>query len=285
MGTAAGITLSQTELDVVPYVDSSGNVYVGNPWNPPPGGSAVGLAGDRWPVRRVTLLQPNGFPLTTNVAETIFNLRDDLAVDQPDENDRPGIQRWSTNPNGTPDDPTDDIPLSRQFKGDYSWFSTIVPQTTTDLLGLQPAFTGRALCDISVVIFRRRDTTPSAISERLIEAEVFTDGEIGLYSTSTTPAADVDAAVDDIRPGNWIALMGVNQTTGSFMLKWYRLLALDDETATVNLANSNQQGRYAMVFGDQWPESSRENLRAAIFPGAISVVTKYGVEMGGSSGQ
>lgn len=249
-----------------------------------------------WPVRRITLPVPDTTGTTayaamnTPVAETIFRLRDDLAVEQPDESDRPSIQRWDI-------DTTSNTLLRRQYKGDYSWLATIVPTTNRGLEALQPSSAdyGEINCDVSVVVFRKRDETPSAESERLIEAELLQGGELVIYSSSNDNVEAkeaVDAAVEDLRPGNWISLMGVNQTTGDFVMKWYRLLSLDDETdeLILNRASSDGgdvtvQGRRAMILGPNWPATPNPatagqflpyitNLRAGIMPGAISVVTK-----------
>lgn len=273
------------------------NTAPGNPWNA--GDPTFPLTGSTWPVRRITLPTPDPtgtFPfisMPSPVAETIFRLRDDLAVEQPDESDRPSIQRWDTadidpftgNSNNTPKDLTDDSLLRRQYKGDYSWLATIVPTTGAGLEALQPANAdyGEISCDVSIVIFRKRDETPSLSSERLIEAELLQGGELVIYSTSGTLAKEaVDDAVDDIRPGNWISLMGVNQTTGDFVMKWYRILSLDDETIEnedVSTATGQFPLRRAMLIGPDWPAPTGgatvvTNLRAGFFPGAISVVTK-----------
>jgi len=287
LGSSSDTTLNN--LDLFPYT-YLGNPNLTNPWN-------ATLFGTRWPVRRITVLDTGGLMRKT-VAETIFRLRDDLAVEQPDESDRPSIQRWDLadvdfagTANGTPNDPSDDTLLRRQYKGDYSWFATIVPVTGAGLQALQPAISayGEIRYDVSVVVFRKRDDTPSATSERLINAELLQGGELILFSplSNTDPQAkqDVDAAVDDIRPGNWISLMGVNQTTGDFVMKWYRLLSLDDETDLINVPSlgSNLQGRRAMLIGPDWPAVPNgaggvlpqiADLRAGLFPGTISVTTK-----------
>ena len=232
-----------------------------------------------WPVRRLSVPQADGLPLTKNVAEVIFRLRDDLAVEKPERGDVPSIQRWSTadidpvtgTPNNTPNDPTDDTLLSRQYQGNFSWLATIVPSTREALIGLQPAARKSYPYEVSVVVFYKRVPTPAAETERLINAEMIGTGELAIYGATID---QVDAAVEGIRPSNWVAVMGVNQTTGTFMLKWYRLLALDDETHTINLTSSNPQGRYAMLMGPDWPLGSYENLRVAILPGIASVVTR-----------
>ena len=235
-----------------------------------------------WPVRRVTLPIPTTAAtaflgtvetMTPEVAETIFRLRDDLAVEQPKQTDVPSIQRWDVDGTNL---------LRRQYKGDYSWLATIVPTTGDRLAALQPANAdyGNRAYDVSIVIFRKRDETPSAESERLIEAELLDGGELVIYSTGAYPKDEVDAALEDIRPGTWISLMGVNQTTGDFVMKWYRLLSLDDkeETGDINVPSFgtgfNAIGRRAMLIGPDWPADSIANLRAGLFPGVISVVTK-----------
>jgi len=308
LGTATALNPNPVlpNLDIFPRLTNIDGDVVNwrNPWlrNPNIPGSNFALPGERWPVRRLTVLDANGL-MRTAVAETIFRLRDDLAVDQPDESDRPSIQRWDTadidpttgKVNNTPNIPGDDSLLRRQYKGDYSWLATIVPSTGAGLEALQPANAqyGQISCDVSIVVFRKRDDTPAAASERLINAELLPGGELVLYSnsTSTPPKDEVDAAVEGIRPGSWISLMGVNQTTGDFVMKWYRLLSLDDETIEIVLESGlgTVSGRRAMLIGPDWPAApnptgppSRSpsplpyvpNLRAGIFPGAISVVTK-----------
>jgi len=254
-----------------------------NPWRP-------ALAGTVWPVRRVTFGAPDPagtyplIPVTTSVAETIFSLRDDLAVELPDEADRPGVQRWSTSdPNNTPIDPTDDLLLARQYNGNYTWLATVVPTTSKALLGLQPANSsyGQYSYDVSVVVFRKRDMVPSATSERLVDAVLLPGREVELFVQGATDPAVLDQALDEIRPGNWICILGVNQANGDFVMKWYRLLSLDDETSKnldIEAATSDQYYRRAMLIGPDWPARTAQNevinLRAIVLPGTISAVTR-----------
>jgi len=287
MGRAAGVAAGTAELEGFPLWDIPSNQaaeVLGMPevWSDAMVAANV-VPGGTWPVRRITLPQAGGFPFTTEVAETIFRLRDDLAVEQPDENDQPSIQRWDTaDPNNTPNDLTDDTLLRRQYKGDYSWLATIVPTTVDRVEALQPANAdyGNRTYDVSIVTFRKRVETPSAESERLIEAELLQGGELVIFDRNNVKQ-NVDDAVEDIRPGNWIALMGVNPTTGDFVMKWYRLLSLDDETTEVGVVTTNslRQGRRAMLIGPDWPAPVGvapvvTDLRVGIFPGVISVVTK-----------
>jgi hypothetical protein len=271
--------------------------YSTNPAYPAAGRQLLGA----WPVRRMTLPIPDAsgrysyIPMTQDVAETIFRLRDDLAVSLPDRDDAPAMQLWQTaDVRNTPNDPTDDLPLTRKYLGNFSWLATIVPQTLEARDGLQPAERKGQLYDVSVVVFYKRDPTPSAESERMIEAEMQGVGELVLFDPGNDPTV-VDAAVKDIKAGDWIAVMGVNQTSGTFMLKWYRILALDEDTYTdyVNTTDSNLPMRRAMVTGPDWPKTPDPsltppflpyigNLQAAILPGVASVVTREMVMEGES---
>jgi len=244
-----------------------------NPWWNP--SSGLRLTGNAWPIRRLTVRDTNGF-MSTAVAETIFRLRDDLATTQPNQDDLPSIQNWDLD--NTTTTPT---LLRRQYKGDYSWLATIVPTSSEALAALQPNTAnndyGEPRYDVSVVVFRRREVAPSETSERLIRAEMINNDELVVYGNDTTI---VDAALDEIRPGNWIALTGVNQTTGVFMLNWYRILSRDKETVSETNANYAVQSetgdfdlRFLTIAGPDWPDSSYTNLRAIILPGVITVVT------------
>jgi hypothetical protein len=257
-----------------------------------PGVSTMPMPLTYWPVRRLSLdVNPhvtNNTVMSAQTAETAFRLRDDLVTQQPKAGDRPSVQRWrKTDPNNTPTNPNDDVMLSREYVGDYSWLATVVPTRQTALLGLQPAAGYRdEFYEVTSVVFYKRDITPSvttggsAGSERLIGAEFLNSGELALYDYDTnTTNETVDTALDGIKPTNWIAVCGVNQVTGAFMLKWYKVLAMDDSNDRIQSPNptpnaNNQMGRHLMVDGPEWPTSSYTNLRAIIVPGAIDAYTQ-----------
>jgi hypothetical protein len=244
-------------------------------------------SGTRWPIRRLTLdVDPNPTSLQIipgQSAQTIFQLRDDLAVVQPDAGDRPSVQRWQTyDANNTPTNFSDDQLLARDYLGDYSWLATVVPSNTAALLGLAPVNNVKdAWYEVSTAVFYKREFVPSATSggsagsERLIAGEFLNSSELAIYDIGGN-AGNVDTAVDGLKPSNWIAVMGVNQVTGAFMMKWYKILAIDDETnSEVQLNNGSfVTGRYVMVQGPPWPNSSMINLRVAILPGIIDVYTR-----------
>lgn len=268
LAVAANGDASNRDMFPISAVNQGGS----NPWQ------ALGIMGTRWPVRRLTLnvnpsLAATPVVIPGETAKNTFTLRDDLAVVQPDAGDRPSIQRWQV-------DTTTGTLLARDYLGDYSWLATVVPVKTEALLGLAPANNIRdAWYEVSTAVFYKREVVPTATlnssagSERLISGEFLNSSELAIYGT----AEEVDTAVDGLKPGNWIAVMGVNRVTGAFLMKWYKVLALDDETnnqVQLYSTGGNVTGRYVMVQGPPWPTSSYQNLGVAILPGIVDVYTR-----------
>jgi hypothetical protein len=288
LGTAEGRTTGvapYTGLDVFPFGMTT------NPWNSV-AAPAIKLPGELWPVRRITLPSNNAsIPwMTPQVAETICRLRDDLANETPEQDDRPGSQRWSMQIVGAPDKPDslvpgDDIPLARAFTGSYSWIATVVPTgpvgaTAFPHAAFQPATADyhSALFDVSVAVFHKRTETPSIDSERNLAAEFLGDGELVIYADT---AEVVDKAADGILPSQWILIAGTQQS-GKFHLKWYKIQYIDDETIDVVVTAGTKFGRQVTLDGQAWPidrnpagnELPRDNLRAILLPGVIGVSTQ-----------
>jgi hypothetical protein len=283
LGTAAAnrITPAVFGYDFLPMNASAGQ----NPWSNPPSPQKA-LTGINWPVRRITFdvnSSPNvRTPMSAQASEAVFTLHDELTTMQPEAGDRPSIQLWRQNPsNGQM--------LGRQFGGNYSWLATVVPARATALTGLQTSAGIRdEFYEVTSVVFYKREPTPSATvsssagSERLIGAEFLNTGELALYNDTST-VDTVDTALDGVKPTNWIAVCGVNQVTGAFMLKWYKILAMDDSSSQDNLpgAGNNRTVRYLMVDGPEWPTGMNgsnaigwRNLRAIVIPGAIDAYTQ-----------
>jgi hypothetical protein len=255
-----------------------------NPW----ASTTPSLPGAGWPIRRMTLPTPRPGTnpiqyraMSSDVADTIFRLHDDLNAELPDRNDQPGIQLWQTDNNGTPDYPADDILLSRAYAGSYSWLATVLPVNAEALAGLQPGNPrhGSFLYQVSVAVFRKRDDAPSPASERLLQAELGAGGNLVVYAGDDL---DVDEASLDIRAGNWLAIAGVHPTTGKFLLSWYRMLAYDDETNLQQLYGDqmSRPGRRAMLEGPEWPTNPAApnapavGLRAILIPNVLGVATQ-----------
>jgi hypothetical protein len=273
-----------------PFQANSGNVA--SEWSTGP----VTLSGNAWPIRRVTFPQNANLALNawtklpTNIAEATMRLHDDVTVSLPVEDDRPGIQRWITvdnNPttgaaNNTPNSFGDDTPLTRAYSGNYSWLATVVPQSIASLVAMQPANLdyGAYNYDVSVAVFLKREGEPSETTERWLSAVLGPGGDLLLYSNSGSAMADVDDALEDIRASHWIALAGMHPN-GTFLLKWYKLLSLDDETDTSSTqfyGNSYNAVRHAMVAGPDWPQPTTgqtvQNLRVLLVPNVIAVATQ-----------
>ncbi|MBL9161873.1 MAG: prepilin-type N-terminal cleavage/methylation domain-containing protein [Planctomycetaceae bacterium] len=291
IGTAQGLeaaTPITAGLDYFPYINLTNASTTDGTINAdlPPGWKSVAIETERWPVRRVTRPVPNpanpsGPPLamTSAVAQTIFQLHDDVTNELPKENDRPGIQRWNTDSAGAlKEEPWRHKLLSRSFTGGYSWLATVVPASIESLVALQPVNSrfGSDLYEVSVAVLHKREALPpSTPTERTIAAQMLQGNELVIYDPN---ADNVDAAVQDVRVGQWILVAGVHPTTGQFLMKWYRILSLDDETDETTGPNPL---RRAMLDGPAWPMTTTSgvvtpanNLRAIILPGVISVATQ-----------
>jgi hypothetical protein len=306
MGIAAanaqGAAPGKTDLDIFPYsffndknpTGESTNGLSSNSQKPDgtnndanwkKGLTLSGTNYSRWPIRRVTVASNDllGPTMTTAVAETICRLRDDVANETPKESDHPAMQRWRVDANTG-------VPLTREYAGGYSWLATVVPTTPAGMNALQPSqvLYGSELYEVSVAVFHKRDMPPSPKSERSITAALNVGGELVIYAANSQNGVDaVDNALKDVHPGDWIALAGVHpqyatQNPTQLLLKWYRLLSLDDETQQVSylFGNSGPSGavRRAMVEGPDWPVPAGNaapvmDLRAIIVPGIIGVST------------
>lgn len=291
LGTAAGLydaTPIIAGLDYFPYVeltaanapDGGVNANIPPEWTQTP--SRPGLLGQRWPIRRVSLPQTTNTLLTTPVAETIFRLHDDVTTELPSQSDRPGIQQWRVDYAGASEkQPWLHTLLARNYTGSYSWFATVVPTTVDGIAALQPIHPrfGSELYEVAVAVCHKREALPpSAANERTIAAAMNLGNELVLYATSNNADA-VNAAAKDLHASHWIAVAGVHQGTGQFLMKWYKILSMDDETATNQNINPSMSGTLAvrrlMLDGPDWPANSMTNLRAIIVPGIISVTTQY----------
>ena len=143
---------------------------------------------------------------------------------------------------------------------------------------------GSFLYEVSVAVFHKREDDPDdrhragarrRARPRRRPAALLRHGTTP--TTSTTPS-------QDIRPGQWIALAGVHPTTGKFLLKWYRLLSLDDETDD---STQSEPAAYTAPAATRWSKAPTgradrsppntqvaTNLRAILLPGVIGVTTQ-----------
>jgi hypothetical protein len=127
-----------------------------------------------------------------------------------------------------------------------------------------------AKLEVSVAVIRKREG-----DERMLAAEYNQGGEL----TVSGAEEELEAALDGVRSGDWMLLAGVDPTSGRMMLKWYRMLSLDDENDTTGTVAV----RRAMLDGPEWPRNPDatpanqypvQELRAIFIPGVVSVGTQ-----------
>jgi len=254
-----------------------------------------------WPVRRVTFRQPsNGWQMDPTVAEHFFRGSDDLTVDFPARDDRPGIQNWDMSSSGTP--------LARKWTGDYSWIATVAPPSNAARDGMATNPEGFAY-DVSVVVFYKRGLPDTAdatqplynnqtmyqsamgANERAVQASVVSTGLNGgeLLLTDFGDAMDPNgkplSAFDNLKSGQWIMLCGPHPNSSTseprFVLKWYQVVSSEPATSSAWAYDSTKNQRIVSVRGPEWPwqpsnvaTNVSNDLCVAICKGAVAVHTK-----------
>ena len=226
-------------------------------------------------------------------AEHYFRGNDDLTVDFPARDDRPGIQNWDT----TTTQSGSTVPLARKWTGDYSWIVTVVPSSNAARNGMARDPEGFAY-DVSVVVFYKRVLPPDAPAtslstanltdywnvmgqnERAVNATVISTGpnggELLLTDWDTTATT---SAFDGLKSGEWIMLCGphpnsnVNSATTPptgeprFVLNWYQVVSIEGKETKLNALGTvypsptdNLQRRLITVRGAEWPWQPASNL-------------------------
>ena len=262
-----------------------------------------------WPVRRLTLQQPTtGWQMDANMAEHYFRGDDDLSVDFPERDDHPAMQQWKTydfNNNNV------QIPLKRNWQGDYSWMVSIVPKTTAARVGLATSPESYDY-DVSVVVFHKRvlpDGPPSdndgianvSSRERVVKASVLSKGPSGgelLLEHFPPPPSDPlkESPFDQLKAGQWIMLCGPHPSSTPadprFALFWYQVISIEGKGERLNFSgqtspappSSDPERRVVALRGPEWPwlpatnltdnTQLSNNLCVGIFPGAVAVHSK-----------
>ncbi|MEX2310525.1 MAG: hypothetical protein WD738_23360 [Pirellulales bacterium] len=271
-------------------------------WSPWSGGTGSGGHPFQWPVRRVTFRQPDtAWQMGKTMAEHYFRGHDDLATDFPQRDDRPAVQNWDrTTVGGT------QMPLSRQWTGDYSWIVTVVPTTNAARDGMARNPEGHSY-DVSVVVFYKRplpddaesvypdlgSSLPNYLSvmgenERAVKASVVSSGLSGgeLLLTDFGDDFNKKSPFGGLRSGQWIMLCGPHPNSNvrepRFVLNWYQVLAIDTEGTGITPGFDPIKQRVVAVRGPQWPwqpnltysDDVANNLCVAICRGAVAVHTK-----------
>lgn len=243
-----------------------------------------------WPIRRVTFRQSStGWNLDKRMAEHYFAWQEDLAYDFPPRDDRPSIQSLDIGPAGNP--------LSRQWKGDYSWIASVVPSTddSRDLIATSP---GSALCELSVVVLYKRvlpsdnlvsgtDYAEAAMPERSVGVSIVSTGLNGGELLLRDLGDGVSSAFTNLKSSQYIMLCGPhpNSSTSAprFFLNWYQVVSIESNTNAI-ITDSNKQ-RIVTVRGPEWPwqpaptnphdyTQLSNDLCVGIIKGAIAVHSK-----------
>jgi hypothetical protein len=237
------------------------------------------VTGNGWPIRRITFSDASGNNASAALVEQVFRLHDDVTNEQPTESDRPGVQRYIV-------DKATNSPFARSYSGSYSWFATVTPTQLANRDAMLPSNVryGSDMYEVSVAVCYKRDASQGAV----LSAELNQGGALRLFVPAPGTADDLDAALKDIKPGNWISLMGVTPTAqnaanqSSCMLKWYKLQSLDDETDQ----STATPFRLATIEGFDWPAEVVPNtnppqliypitaIRAIVIPSVIGVETQ-----------
>jgi Tfp pilus assembly protein PilV len=275
------------------YPWPSSTYYGSTGWNPwrASGGVASGERQKTWPIRRVTFQQANGWALDKTMAESLFRGNDDLSVDFPARDDRPGIQTWDTNTSAS----GSTVPLARKWAGDYSWIVSVVPTTNAARDGMVRNPEGFAY-DVSVVVFYKRilpgslpvstqDMQDAAAHERMVGAKIISTGmnggellltdmgDVAIDVTKPASASNNKSPFDDLRSGQWIMLCGphpnsnVTMSSGAyvsgdirFVLNWYQVISIEKEGTTSYGAIDPTTQRLVTVRGVEWPWQPAANL-------------------------
>jgi hypothetical protein len=237
-----------------------------------------------WPIRRVTFQQASGWPLDKTMAESLFRGNDDLSVEFPTRDDRPGIQTWDTNTSAT----GSTVPLARKWAGDYSWIVSVVPTTNAARDGMVRNPEGFAY-DVSVVVFYKRilptgppptnsEMLDAAATERMVGAKIISTGLNGgeILLTDMGDIKDI-SPFDHLKSGQWIMLCGPHPSSNvdttktpalgepRFVLNWYQVVSVEGKETRLNAQGTDYPvppandpaRRLVTVRGTQWPWQPR----------------------------
>lgn len=229
-----------------------------------------------WPIRRVTFREVDtNWDVNTAIAENLFRGSDDLATELPQRADRPAMQKWESTTVGN-----SQLPLARQWIGDYSWIVTVAPTSNAARNGMASNPESYAY-DVSVVVFYKRPLTESIESiypslgtstqpflsamganERVVRAQVISTGISGGELLLTDWGDYTDAggqkfnAFEGLKVGQWLMMCGPHPNTTStdprFVLNWYQVLSIDKEGAGLAKFDATRQ-RVVALRGPQWP--------------------------------
>jgi hypothetical protein len=165
----------------------------------------------------------------------------------------------------------------RDFEGAYSWLATVTPE-------LDATATVRDTYLLSIVIFNRRDatyamnlvSTVTPANELVVSVAAFHSSGYG-GGDVTLQSATKDEL--DLKPGNWVLLMGNLTTSVSGLsnigvFRWYQVAAAD-----LSPADDDSDGLYEMdvtLQGSDWPLAltTANTTQVGLFANVVGVYEK-----------
>jgi hypothetical protein len=194
-------------------------------------------------IPRFSLLTETGAKFTQAMANQVFVWPDDLIINMPEDMKPPRAAGRPINVDlsGNPQ------PLT--FKGDYSWFASVVPMPSNPL-----RFT------VSIIVCCKRDlTTPT--SERAVPVTTFFDnglggGSVQLQREINDIASDDPPAGITVKENDWVALCSPKG-----LCRWYRIGSLGDDSS------------YLTLIGPDWQATPGQDHLVALGQSVVGVYT------------
>lgn len=150
--------------------------------------------------------------------------------------------------------------LRDENEGNYTWLVTVTPRgERTTISGQEYVAINQSLsCQVSAVVFHKRDLVPSGWTDPISERMASSIGAGGLGG------GDVTLGDADVKQDEWVL---VGET--DYPYEWYRVVAADEEGAAT---------RNVTLAGPDWPTPATQ---AAVFSDVVGVYTAtYPLESG-----
>jgi len=182
-----------------------------------------------------------------SASEYVFLSRDDIALEFPDDGDQPSRQiGFETDGTGTG---------LREFRGDYSWMFTVVPQPNTQTDKIKQM--DRVL--VSAAVFHKRRVRENSNDYEFIQ-DVQPAGGFGGGIVTFSASGNADRVEEAVQPGNWLMLIDQNNR----FYRWYKVLSM--------WRNKNTGAFTLNVSGPDWAGAINPNAtKAMLFTDVVAV--------------
>jgi hypothetical protein len=166
---------------------------------------------------------------TTQQAAGIFTCTDDLVAPLPENFTPP-------QPVGRPQNSIGGNPNPLDFRGDYTWFASVIPQFTSNS-------TSPTRFTVSVVVCYKRVLNPAAEQARAVtgfgDLTTLNGQTVALGGGSVALASainDIGGQANGIyvKENDWVALCST-PASGAGICRWYRVAAISDDSTQLTL--------------------------------------------------